>query len=222
MVFILAADKKRTAPLDSLISHISAYEGHAYELRWDQPIATLRDLLVLIPRMNRSVDIALDLCTQMKDTLLGNPPVVPDYLAAKETLSKLVRFLDGKPATRMVGKVKFMQTVQQQTEHLTTSESAQKVLSNSHNELLVNLPDKLQSTVSNTSHHHIKQRINSTELLDTVPAKLMSTVDNSTHDSVMQPKDVQKINELPDILTAKLHSTVDKATGYHIKQQLNN
>jgi hypothetical protein len=63
VVFILAADKERTAPLDSLISHISAYEGHAYELRWDQPIATLRDLLVLIPRMNRSVDIALDLCT---------------------------------------------------------------------------------------------------------------------------------------------------------------
>ena len=47
VVFILAADKERTAPLDSLISHVSAYEGHAYELRWDQPIATLRDLLVI-------------------------------------------------------------------------------------------------------------------------------------------------------------------------------
>jgi hypothetical protein len=51
VVFVLAADKERTAPHDSLISHISAYVGHAYELRWDQPIATLRDLLVLIPRM---------------------------------------------------------------------------------------------------------------------------------------------------------------------------
>ena len=50
----------------------------------------------------------------------------------------------------------------------------------------------------------------------------MSTVDNSTHDSVMQPKDVQQINELPDISPAKLHSTVDKTSGYHIKQQINN
>ena len=75
----------------------------------------------------------------------------------------------------------------------TTPERAKKVISNPHNELLVNLPAKLQSTVSNTSRHHIKQQINNTELLDNAPAKLMSTVVNSTHNSVMQPKDVQRV-----------------------------
>ena len=206
VVFILAADKERTAPLDSLISHISAYEGHAYELRWDQPIATLRDLLVLIPRMNRSVDIALDLCTQMADTLLGNPPVVPDYLSAQDTLSKLVRFLDGKPATRMVGKVKPMQTVQQQVEHLSTSEHTQKTATDSHSKPLDTAPAELQSTLF-SSHPRTKQQANS--------------ADHSTADYNAEIG-VQHINELLVFTPAKLQSEVFITPRLDTKQQTNN
>jgi len=206
VVFILAADKERTAPLDSLISHISAYEGHAYELRWDQPIATLRDLLVLIPRMNRSVDIALDLCTQMADTLLGNPPVVPDYLSAQDTLSKLVRFLDGKPATRMVGKVKPMQTVQQQVEHLSTSEHTQKTATDSHSKPLDTAPAELQSTLF-SSHPRTKQQTNS--------------ADHSTADYNAEIG-VQHINELLVFTPAKLQSEVFITPRLDTKQQTNN
>ena len=144
----------------------------------------------------------------MKETLLGNPPVVPDYLAAKDTLSKLVRFPDGKPTTRMVGKAKSMQTIQQQTEHLGTSECTQTVTPNPHNELRDTLPAKLESKVSYTSRRHTKQQhaehsvqqIN--ELLDTSPAKLQSKVSNtSRHHTTQQQAEnsVQQINELLDI-----------------------
>ena len=47
----------------------------------------------------------------MEDTLKGNPPVVPDYLSANESLSKLVRYLDGQPVTKMVGKTSIPQTL---------------------------------------------------------------------------------------------------------------
>ena len=205
-MFILAADKDKTAPLDSLISHISAYDGHAYELRWDQPIATLRDLLILIPRMHRSVDIALNLCTQMGDTLLGNPPVVPDYLSAQDTLSKLVRFLDDKPATRMVGKVKPMQTVQQQTDHVSTSEYTQKVVIDSHKKLPDTSLAQLQSTVFNTSHHHTKQQTNSADF---------GTADHNAENSV------QQINKLLVLTPAKLQSKVSITPLPDTKQQTN-
>ena len=111
VIFILAADEERTSPLESVVSHIAAYLGHAYELRWDQPLRTLRELLHVVGRLHRAVDIALDLCTQMEDTLKGNPPVVPDYLSANESLSKLVRYLDGQPVTKMVGKTSIPQTL---------------------------------------------------------------------------------------------------------------
>ena len=114
VIFILAADAKRTAPLDSKVSHICAYLGHAYEIRWDQPLDTLADLLDVIPRLHRSMGVALDLCTHLSETLKGSPPVVPPYLAAKESLSKLVRFLDGVPSGKMVGKQSTPSTLQAQ------------------------------------------------------------------------------------------------------------
>ena len=157
--------------------------------------------------MNRSVDIALDLCTQMEDTLLGNPPVVPVYFSAQDTLSKLVRLLDGKPATRMVGKVKPMQTIQQQTDHLTTSEYTLKVTAGPHNGPLDTLPTKLQNTVSNTSRPHTKQQINNPDA---------SAADHDAENSV------QQINELLDLLPAKLQNTVSNTSRPHTKQQINN
>jgi hypothetical protein len=86
------------------VSHICAFLGHAYEIRWDQPLETLADLLDVIPRLHRSMGVALDLCTQLSDTLKGSPPVVPPYLSANKSLSELVRFLDGVPSAKMVGK----------------------------------------------------------------------------------------------------------------------
>ena len=80
--FILAADALRTAPLHSMVSHICAYLGHAYEIRWDQPLDTLFDLLNIIPRLHMSMGVALDLCTQLRDTLKGSPPVVLPCLTA--------------------------------------------------------------------------------------------------------------------------------------------
>ena len=65
VIFILAADEERTSPLESEVAHIAAYLGHAYELRWDQPLNTLGELLHVVGRLHRAVDIALDLCTQI-------------------------------------------------------------------------------------------------------------------------------------------------------------
>ena len=118
VIFILAADAVRTAPLNSKVSHICAYLGHAYEIRWDQPLDTLADLLDVIPRLRRSMGVALDLCTQLADTLKGSPPVVPPYLSANKSLVNLVRFMDGVPSGKMVGKQAAPATLQAQCDAL--------------------------------------------------------------------------------------------------------
>ena len=121
VVFILAADATRTAPLDSKVSHICAYLGHAYEIRWDQPLSTLADLLNVIPRLHRSMGVALDLCTQLVYTLKGLPPVVPPYISASKSLEKLARFMDGVPLGKMVGKQVAPATLQTQCDALSCS-----------------------------------------------------------------------------------------------------
>ena len=131
VVFILAADSARTAPLDSKVSHIGAHLGHAYEIRWDQPLNTLAELLDVIPRLHRSMGVALDLCTQLVDTLKGSPPVVPPYLSASASLEKLVRFMDGVPSTKMVGKQPAPATLQTQCNALRCSSAALPAVSHS-------------------------------------------------------------------------------------------
>ena len=119
--FSFSPQMPRTAPLHSKVSHICAYLGHAYEIRWDQPLETLVDLLDIIPRLHRSMGVALDLCTQLSDTLKGSPPVVPPYLSANKSLSELVRFMDGVPSGKMVGKQAAPATLQAQCDTMTRS-----------------------------------------------------------------------------------------------------
>jgi hypothetical protein len=131
VIFILAADAARTAPLNSKVSHICAYLGHAYEIRWDQPHDTLADRLDVIPRLHRSMGVALDLCTQLADTLKGSPPVVPPHLSANKSLENLVRFMDDVPSGKMVGKQAAPATLQAQCDALSRSPAALSATSHS-------------------------------------------------------------------------------------------
>ena len=131
VIFILAADAVRTAPLNSKVSHICAYLGHAYEIRWDQPLDTMADLLDVIPRLHRSMGVALDLCTQLADTLKGSPPVVPPYRSANKSLEKLVRFMDGVPSGKMVWRQAAPATLQAQCDATSCSPAALPAVSQS-------------------------------------------------------------------------------------------
>ena len=71
-IFVPAHDEARCADLISLVTHIFAYPGHAYVLDWEQELFTLQDVLAAIPLLYRFLDVSIDLCTWLDETLQGN------------------------------------------------------------------------------------------------------------------------------------------------------
>ena len=88
-------------------------------------------VLLSIPKLHRSMGVALDLCTQLSDTLKGSPPIVRPYLSANKSLSGLVLFLDGVPSGKMAGKQATPATLQAQCDALSCSPAALSAVSHS-------------------------------------------------------------------------------------------
>ena len=101
--FLLAVDQHTNSKLDAPITHLLGYEGHAYQLVWEDGLETLGQTLALLPKLFRYCDVGIDLCVRFKDTLEGKVPEVPDYLAANQSLKNLVRKLDGAAGPSMDG-----------------------------------------------------------------------------------------------------------------------
>ena len=102
-LFLLAVDQTTKSELNAPITHLLGFEGHAYQLVWEDGLETLGKTLTLLPKLFRYCDVGIDLCVRFKDTLEGKVPQVPDYLAANQSLKNLVRKLDGAPGPAMDG-----------------------------------------------------------------------------------------------------------------------
>ena len=102
-LFLLAVDQNTKSELDAPITHLLGFEGHAYQLVWEDGLETLGKTLTLLPKLFRYCDVSIDLCVRFKDTLEGRIPEVPEYLAANQSLKTLVRKLDGAAGPTMDG-----------------------------------------------------------------------------------------------------------------------
>jgi hypothetical protein len=103
-LFVLAAAENRCSQLDSSVTRILGHQGHAYVLKWHAGLEQLQDVLVVAPRLYRFLDLSLELCITMADTLAGKTPVVPAYLSIRESLTNLVKFLEILGMTQLRGK----------------------------------------------------------------------------------------------------------------------
>ena len=103
-LFVLAAAEDRCSQLDSPVTHILGHQGHVYILKWHDGLEQLQDVLVIAPRLYRFLDLSLELCITMADTLAGKTPVVPSYLSIRESLCSLVKFLEVSGMPQLGGK----------------------------------------------------------------------------------------------------------------------
>ena len=103
-LFVLVAAENRCSQLDSPVTHILGHQGHAYTLKWHGDLEQLQDLLVVAPRLYRSLDLTLELCITMADTPAGKTPAVPSYLSIRESLSNLVKSLEVSGTPQLGGK----------------------------------------------------------------------------------------------------------------------
>ena len=76
------------------MTHIFAYSDHAFLLDWDEKLDALDDVLFVAPSLYRFVDLSIELCTGLKETLKGKLPIVPEYLAASENFLAMVECRD--------------------------------------------------------------------------------------------------------------------------------
>jgi hypothetical protein len=89
-IFVPAHDEARCADLTSVVTHIFAYSGHAYVLDWEEQLFTLQDVLAVAPSLYRFLDVSIDLCTGLEETLQGKLPVVPYYFEAEESFRAMI------------------------------------------------------------------------------------------------------------------------------------
>ena len=89
-IFIPAHDEARCADLTSVVTHIFAYSGHAYVLDWEQELFTLQEVLAVAPSLYRFLDVSIDLCTGLEETLQGKLPIVPHYFEAKASFRAMI------------------------------------------------------------------------------------------------------------------------------------
>ena len=103
-LFVLAAAENQCSQLQSPVTHILGHQGHAHILKWHDGLEQLQDVLVVAPRLYRFLDLSLELCITMADTLAGKTPVVPAYLSIRKSLTDLVKFLEISGMPQLGGK----------------------------------------------------------------------------------------------------------------------
>ena len=67
-LFVLAVSQDIRSELEDPITHIMGFEGHAYEMAWEDGMETLGETLSVLPKLNRYCDVGIDLCVRFEDT----------------------------------------------------------------------------------------------------------------------------------------------------------